>query len=58
MLEVDEDLDYLAEILGREPLNEGLADFFGEELVEGFLELRVDYGGVLEVVVGEEVELV
>lgn len=75
MFEVDEDLHYLAEVLGGETLDEGVADFFGEKGIEGlgylvggslerevsttdFLEGLVDYVGVLEVVVGEEVELI
>lgn len=35
-----------------------MANFFAKEFVEGFLEGRVNHCGVLEVIVGKEVELV
>lgn len=34
MLQIDENLDDLAKILGTEPLDKGLADFLGQELIQ------------------------
>lgn len=58
VLYVCEDLHDLTGVLGGEAVDEGLADFVAEEVVEGGAERFVDDGGLLEVVVAEEVDLV
>ena len=58
MLQVDEDLDYLTEVLGGQTLDKGLANLLREELIEGSLECGVDYCRALKVIVREEVKLI
>jgi hypothetical protein len=58
VFQVGEDLNDLARILGGESVDQGLADFFAEEVIERSHEGGVDNVRVLEIFVGELVDLV
>ena len=57
MGEVDEDLDDLAEVLGRELGDEGGADFGGEEIVKRSTEADVNCAGQRDLACGASVSL-